>query len=52
MPVKFECYQSGCNFMVRADSEDELVYLVREHAERTHDLSLDPDAIRPEVERV
>lgn len=51
MAVKFECYQTGCSFMIRADSEDELVYLVQEHAERTHDLSLDGEAIRSEVER-
>jgi predicted small metal-binding protein len=52
MTVKFECYQTGCDFMIRADTEDELVHLVQEHAERTHDLSIDRGAIVAETEQV
>jgi predicted small metal-binding protein len=52
MTVKFECYQTGCDFMIRADTEDELVPLVQEHAERTHGLSIERDAIVAETEQV
>ncbi len=51
MTVEFECYQTGCNFMVRADTEDELVHLVKAHAERTHDITIDREAIVSEMER-
>jgi predicted small metal-binding protein len=51
MSVQFECYQSGCDFLVRADTEDELVHLVQEHAERTHGLSIEHDAIVSEMDR-
>ena len=51
MAVKFECFQSGCEFTVGADSEDEVVHLVREHARRRHDLALDRESIADETER-
>ncbi|MFC4359047.1 DUF1059 domain-containing protein [Halobium salinum] len=50
MPSKFECFQDGCNFMVRADSDDEVVHLVQEHAQFTHDLTLDDETIAAEIE--
>ncbi|WP_083861947.1 DUF1059 domain-containing protein [Halogeometricum pallidum] len=52
MPSQFECFQDGCNFMVRADSDEEVVHLVREHAQFTHDITLDADTIEEEIERV
>ncbi|MFC5972185.1 DUF1059 domain-containing protein [Halomarina salina] len=50
MPHEFECFQDGCNFGVRADSEDEVVHLVKEHAEYVHDLDIDRGAIVSEIE--
>ncbi|NHN59869.1 MULTISPECIES: DUF1059 domain-containing protein [Halorussus] len=50
MPYEFECFQSGCNFMVRADTEDEIVRLVEKHAADEHDLDIEDDAIRDEIE--
>jgi len=50
MAHKFECFQSGCSFMVRADSEDEIVRLVKIHAEEEHDLEIERDAVREEIE--
>lgn len=41
MAYQFECTQPNCDFMVRANTEDELVQVVREHADRRHDLTLD-----------
>lgn len=50
MPSKFECFQDGCNFMVQADSDDEIVHLVQEHAQFAHDLTLDDETIAGEIE--
>ncbi|MFC6724935.1 DUF1059 domain-containing protein [Halobium palmae] len=51
MPAQFECFQDGCNFMVRADSDEEVVHLVQEHAQFVHDISLDSDTIESEIEQ-
>jgi len=45
MALQFQCFQSGCSFMVRADTSAEIVRLVTVHAQEEHDLSLDEDAI-------
>lgn len=50
MPHKFECYQDGCSFAVRADSREEIVRLVQTHAEAEHGLSLSADDIEPEID--
>ncbi len=50
MVHKFECFQEGCNFLVRADTVDEVVYMVQEHARREHDISLDESTIEGEVQ--
>lgn len=52
MAFQFECFQSGCSFMVRADSREEVVRLVKVHAEEEHDLSLESEAIESEIESV
>ena len=51
MPFEFSCFQSGCEFMVRADSEDEIVHLVQEHAQWRHEIELDQEAIAEQIER-
>ncbi len=51
MAFKFECFQDGCPFLVRADSTDEIVNLVENHAAYAHDLEIERDAIEPEIER-
>lgn len=50
MPFQFECFQTGCPFLVQAGSEDEIVHLVDEHADFAHDLDIEDEAIRPEIE--
>jgi predicted small metal-binding protein len=50
MARQFECYQEGCEFMVRADTTDEVVALVRQHAMDVHGLELAAEDIQPEVE--
>ena len=50
MAHKFECFQSGCSFMVRADTRDEIRRLVKIHAEEEHDLSLEDEAIEEQIE--
>lgn len=52
MPSQFECFQDGCSFLVRADTDEEVVHLVREHASFAHDISLDADSIEAEIEDV
>ncbi|WP_254762227.1 DUF1059 domain-containing protein [Natrinema marinum] len=52
MAYKFECFQDGCSFLVRADSTDEIVHLVDKHAAYAHDLDIERDAIEPEIEAV
>lgn len=52
MVHQFECFQSGCNFLVRADTEEEIVRLVKKHAQEEHGLSLESSAIKEEIESV
>lgn len=52
MPSQFECFQDGCSFLIRADSDEEVVHLVQEHARFTHDITLDEETIEGEIERV
>lgn len=51
MTFEFRCFQSGCEFMVRADSEEEVIHLVQEHAESRHGMELDGGTIAEEIER-
>jgi predicted small metal-binding protein len=51
MAREFECYQSGCEFMVRADTAEEVVRLVREHAREQHGLTLDREDIEAAIEQ-
>ncbi|WP_158059366.1 DUF1059 domain-containing protein [Halorussus halophilus] len=50
MPRQFECFQQGCTFMVRADSDEEIVHLVQEHAQERHGIEINRADIRPEIE--
>lgn len=52
MAFQFQCFQSGCSFIVRVDSREEVVRLVSVHAEGEHDLSLEEEAIESEIETV
>jgi len=49
MSYEFSCFQDGCTFEVRADSVNEVVHLVKTHAEFAHDLDIDRAAIESEV---
>ena len=51
MSFEFRCFQSGCEFVVRADSEDEVVHLVQEHAQWRHEMELDGETIGEQIER-
>ena len=51
MSSEFRCFQSGCELMVRADSEDEVVHLVQEHAQWRHEIELDGETIEEQIER-
>jgi predicted small metal-binding protein len=50
MAQQFECYQEGCEFMVRADTSEEVVALVQQHAKDVHGLELAAEDIQSEVE--
>jgi predicted small metal-binding protein len=50
MAYEFSCFQEGCTFNVQADSKDEVVYLVKEHAQYAHDLEIERSAIESEVQ--
>ncbi|WP_158058670.1 DUF1059 domain-containing protein [Halorussus halophilus] len=41
MAHQFECTQQDCEFMVRANDENEVVDMVREHAQNKHGMSMD-----------
>lgn len=48
MVKQVNCRETGmdCEFMVRDENEDELVELVRRHAERTHDIDMPESDVR------
>ena len=50
MASEFRCFQSGCEFMVRAESEDEVVHLVQEHARWRHEMELDGETIAAQID--
>lgn len=52
MPSQFECFQDGCSFLVRADTDEEIVHLVAEHARFAHDISIEQETIEAEIEHV
>lgn len=48
MTKKVACADAGydCAFEIRSENEEELVSMVQQHAEETHDTSLAPDEVR------
>jgi len=52
MANQFECTQDGCDFMVRANSEDEVIQHVREHAQDKHGMSMQAADVRSGMESV
>ena len=50
MTRQFECPQDGCEFMVRANDEDEVVDIVERHAQERHGMSMDESDIRSEMQ--
>jgi predicted small metal-binding protein len=42
------CADAGydCAFEIRSENDDELISMVQQHAEGTHDTSLAPDEVR------
>lgn len=50
MPHRFECYQAGCTFMIRADTSEEIVGLVKRHAAEQHGLTLGDEDIEAAIE--
>lgn len=41
MAKQFECPQDDCQFMIRANEENEIVSHVRDHAQDKHGMSMD-----------
>ena len=50
MASQFECPQSGCSFMIRANDEDEIIQHVREHAQDKHGMAMDENDIRQNIQ--
>lgn len=50
MAYTFECFQEDCTFMLRADTKDEVVRLVKAHAAESHGLEIDRETIESEME--
>ena len=51
MAYQFECPQQGCEFMVRANDEDEVVDVAQEHARDKHGMSMSRDDIQGNVQQ-
>jgi predicted small metal-binding protein len=47
---EFECGAPNCDFLVRANDEDEIVAVVRRHAREKHDRNVDADHVRERIE--
>ncbi|USZ70977.1 DUF1059 domain-containing protein [Natronosalvus halobius] len=49
MVKEVQCKDAGfedCDFVIRDENEDEMVDLVQQHAERTHDKSVSRDDVQ------
>ncbi|WP_435155563.1 DUF1059 domain-containing protein [Haladaptatus sp. DFWS20] len=51
MAQQFECTQMDCDFMVRADDENEVVEMVQEHAQNKHGMSMDRNDIQGAIQQ-
>lgn len=47
---QFECGAPHCEFLVRANDDDEIVDIVQRHAEEKHDRAIDEDRVRSRIE--
>lgn len=54
MAKQLTCREAGydCDFMIRSESEDQLVEMVQQHAKETHDTDLSRDEVRGLVKNV
>ena len=43
---QFECGAPNCDFLVRANDEDEIVAIVQRHAKENHGRDVDEDHVR------
>ena len=50
MANQFECPENGCDFMVRADDEREIIDMVERHAQNKHGMSMDESDIRDQMQ--
>ncbi|MBX0347376.1 DUF1059 domain-containing protein [Haloarcula pellucida] len=50
MAHQYSC--SACDFMVRSESEDEVVELVQNHAGEKHDMTVGENDVRDGIENV
>lgn len=51
MAQEFECTQQDCDFMVRANDEDEVINMVQEHAQEKHGMSMDRMDVQGAIEQ-
>jgi predicted small metal-binding protein len=51
MAQQFECTQQDCEFMVRANDEQEIVDMVQEHAQEKHGMSMDRNDVQGAIEQ-
>ncbi|MFH5799580.1 DUF1059 domain-containing protein [Haladaptatus sp. DYF46] len=51
MAQQFECTQQDCEFMVRANDEQEIVDMVQEHAREKHGMSMDRNDVQGAIEQ-
>lgn len=54
MAREVACSDAGydCDFVVRSESESELIEMVRQHARETHDTELSADDVRGAMQTV
>lgn len=46
---QFECGAEHCEFLIRANDEDEIVAIVQRHAHRKHDRTVDEEYVRSRI---
>jgi len=47
MPTReFTCTAADCHFMIRSEHEDELIQMVKDHANEAHDMTMSDSDIR------
>ncbi|WP_435334187.1 DUF1059 domain-containing protein [Haloarchaeobius sp. TZWWS8] len=46
MVKEFECTMEDCHFVIHSDSDDEIVSMVRKHAQDVHGMSMNAGQIK------